>query len=89
MIYTKITTYVELKPEHHVGEMSLTLCCKPSERHRADLLLEILRGIDGWEWSEDTSQVVEYNNAVEDPYGYNGYKIVEDPYGYKSFRPDL
>ena len=53
MTDTKINTYIELKPEHYVGEMSLTLCCKPSERHKADLLLEILRGIEGWEWLEN------------------------------------
>lgn len=45
---TKVATYIELKPKHYVGGISLTIRCKPSERWIAELLLSDLSAIEGW-----------------------------------------
>jgi hypothetical protein len=54
----KINTYVEFKPEHHEGNMSITITCKASEKWKAELLLEILQTIEGWEFYYATSKIV-------------------------------
>ena len=48
MTNPRIRIYIEETPEHHVGEISLTVNCKPSERHTAELLLSIIRNLEGW-----------------------------------------
>lgn len=37
-----VNGYVELKPEYHVGDISVTVCCKESEQTYAFAILELL-----------------------------------------------
>lgn len=45
----KIVTYLESLPDNYVSAISLTMAFRESERWKAELLLQIVKTIEGWD----------------------------------------
>lgn len=46
----KFYVAVERKPEHYVGDISITIKARPSEQWKVDLLLDSLQTLEGYEF---------------------------------------
>lgn len=43
-----LTVYRSNIPEHHLEEMSVVIHCKKSEKWKADLLVDMLKSLEGF-----------------------------------------
>jgi len=50
----RVDIYIEQDPEHYVSssEVSITARCKPSNQWKLDLLVDMIKSFEGWEFKE-------------------------------------
>lgn len=52
MTNTKVQIYIEHKPEHYDGDISITIKCKPSQQWIAEMLKEMIEGFEGFDFED-------------------------------------